>query len=136
MPVVWRTCAGAMWHLAERDIFRSILVQVVAGAPSPQSGPPFPSFWRLVDGRTPLGQSLDIGLTLRSRSTVERAYCAARHDGTSAFFPAAAARYRELLRRCAGLHSSRRARKPRPEQSQAIEGLLADLQPELLDVLG
>lgn len=80
----------------KRYVVRSAVVQLIAIAPSPDSGPPFTAFWNLADGRTPLGHRVGAALAIE---IVERADYAARHYGVAAFFPATVARYRELRRR-------------------------------------
>lgn len=57
-------------HLAECAIVRSAVVQLVAGAPSPDVRPPFVVFWRLMDGHGRLGTLADVAL---AANTAERA---------------------------------------------------------------
>lgn len=73
-------------------------------------------FWRLVIGRSPLGFRTAAAIAI---DVAERADTAVRHDGTYAFFPAAASRYRELWRRYLSLFGDvlRERPKPRPEHT-------------------
>lgn len=83
-------------HLALCLVARWIVVQLIAGAPCPEAGPPFEALWRLVVGFRPTGQRVDVAIAV---DVIERAYYAARHDGGASFLPAAIAHYHELRRR-------------------------------------
>lgn len=86
----------ALQHLAECVKGCSVVVHLIAIAPSPDVGLPFAAFWCLLDGHTLLGHRADAAL---ATSIVEWASYAARSCGAAAFFRAPVARYCELRRR-------------------------------------